>query len=386
MKQKDDAVRGLTGGIEMLFKKNKVSYFKGWGSIPAAGKVAVAPLDGSAPNTLSAKNIIIATGSDIMSIPNVTINDAGYKIVSSTGALSLPAIPKHLVVIGGGVIGLEMGSVWKRFGAEVTVVEFMDRILPGMDLEVSSNFQKILAKQGFSFKLNTKVLGAEETKKGVVITTESVKGGASEKIEADVVLVSTGRKPNTSNLGLEALGVKMDRGRILVDHRNFQTNVPGIFAIGDCVPGPMLAHKAEEDGIACAESIAGKGGHVNYDTVPNVVYTHPEIATVGKTEEQVKALNIKYKVGKFPFMANSRARTVADAEGFVKVISDAETDTILGMHIIGPNAGELIAEGVLGMEYGASSEDLARTCHAHPTLSEAVKEAMMATYDKPIHF
>jgi len=322
-----------------------------------------------------------------MSIPNVTINDEGFKIVSSTGALSLPEIPKKMVVIGGGYIGLEMGSVWRRFGSEVTVVEYMDSIVPQMDGDVKATFQKILKKQGFKFKLGTKVLGAEETAEGVVVTTEPKAGGATETITADVVLVSTGRKPNTSGLGLEALGVEMDRiGKIVIDPHTFQSSVPGIYAIGDVVDkGPMLAHKAEEDGIACVEHLAGLGGHVNYDTIPGVVYTHPEVATVGKTEEQVKESGIKYKVGKFSFMANSRARTVGDHDGFVKVISAADDDRILGLHILGPNAGEMIAEGVLAMEYGASSEDLARTCHAHPTLSEAVKEAAMATYDKPIH-
>eukprot|EP00298_Acanthocystis_sp_HF-20_P021194 c27399_g1_i1.p1 GENE.c27399_g1_i1~~c27399_g1_i1.p1 ORF type:complete len:511 (+),score=298.83 c27399_g1_i1:31-1533(+) len=388
MKQKDSSVRGLTQGIEGLFKKNSVTYVKGWGSIPAPNQVSVASADGQT-TVLSCKNIIIATGSDVTSIPNVKIDDSKFKIVSSTGALSLPSVPEKMVVIGGGVIGLEMGSVWKRFGSDVTVVEYLDRIVPSLDFEMAKQFQNILKKQGFNFKLGTKVTGVEErgSDSKMLVHTETVQGGSKETLEADVVLVSTGRRAFTDKLGLAALGVKTDKaGRVIVDHKTFQSNIPGVYAIGDVIDGPMLAHKAEEDGIACVEGIAGKGGHVNYDTVPGVIYTHPEVASVGKTEEQVKESGVKYNVGKFPFQANSRARTVGDSEGLVKVISSAVDDRILGIHIIGANAGELIGEAVLAMEYGASSEDIARTCHAHPTLSEAVKEAAMATYDKPIHF
>lgn len=386
MKQKSDAVSGLTKGIEGLFKKNKVTYAKGWGSIPEAGIVTVAANDGTT-STLHAKHIIIATGSEITSIPNVKIDDSGKRIVSSTGALELDKVPERLVVIGGGYIGLEMGSVWSRFGSQVTVVEYMDRIVPAMDHEVGDTLLKILKKQGFAFHLNTKVLGAEDNGKSVVVRTQAVNGDQVTDLEADVVLVSTGRRVNIDGLGLEAIGVSLTKsGRVVVNPHTFETNVKGIYAIGDVIEGPMLAHKAEEDGIACVEGIAGLGGHVNYDTVPGVVYTHPEVATVGKTEEQVKALGIEYTVGKFPFLANSRARAVNDAEGLVKIISSKADDRILGVHIIGANAGELIAEAVLGLEYGASAEDIARTCHAHPTLAEAVKEAAMATYDKPIHF
>jgi len=299
--------------------------------------------------------------------------------------LDLKEVPKTMIVIGGGVIGLEMGSVYSRLGAEVTVVEFLDRITPGLDAEIATNFKKILTKQGFKFKMGTKCTKATKTADGVVLTVEPAKGGAPEELKADVVLVATGRRPYTDGLGLEALGVEMERGMVKADG-HFQTNIPSIYAIGDAIAGPMLAHKAEEEGIAAVEIISGKAGHVNYGAIPGVIYTHPEVADVGLTEEACKALGKPYNVGKFPFMANSRARTNDDAEGLVKVITDKETDRLLGMHIIGPNAGELIAEGVLGLEYGASSEDIARTCHAHPTLSEAVKEACMAAYDKPIHF
>jgi len=304
--------------------------------------------------------------------------------VSSTGALSLKKVPSSLIVIGGGVIGLEMGSVWSRLGAKVTVVEYTDTIVPSMDAEVRRVFQRALTKQGFKFKMGTKVTSAEVTDGGVKLTVEPAKGGDAETLEADIVLVSTGRRPFTDNLGLEEIGVKMDRGRVLVDD-HFQTNVKGVYAIGDVIPGPMLAHKAEEDGVAAAEIIAGKAGHVNYNTVPGIVYTWPEVASVGKTEEEVKAAGIEYRTGKFSFMANSRARSVDDTEGLVKFIADAKTDKILGAHIMGPNAGELIHECVLAMEYGGSAEDIARTCHGHPTLSEAVKEAALATCFKPIH-
>lgn len=383
MQQKDKAVTGLTKGIEGLFKKNKVTYVKGYGKITSSNEVRVDLLDGSS-QTVKGKNIIIATGSAVKPLPGITIDE--QKVVSSTGALTLKEVPEKLVVIGGGYIGLEMGSVWGRLGSQVTVVEFGDAIVPSMDAEVRKSFQRALEKQKMKFKLKTKVVKVEDNGNGVTLHLEASDGGSPSTMEANVVLVAAGRTPFTKGLGLEELGVKLDKfGRVEVDH-SFKTNVPGVFAIGDVIPGPMLAHKAEEDGVACVELIAGKAGHVNYDTVPGVVYTHPEVASVGKTEEQVKAANIKYNVGKFPFMANSRARSIDDAEGMVKIIADKETDKILGVHIMGPSAGELIHEAVLAMEYGASSEDIARVCHGHPTLSEAVKEAAMATYDKPIHF
>lgn len=393
MDAKSKSVKGLTGGIEHLFKKNKVDYFKAKGKITKPGMVEATAIDGSGTKHLSAKNIVIATGSEPTPIPPCPVDNAKGKIVDSTGALSLKAIPKSLVVIGGGVIGLEMGSVWRRLGTEVTVVEYLDRITPSMDTEISANFQKILAKQGMKFKLATKVVSSDASSgEGVKLALEPSKGGAKEEMNVDVVLVATGRRPYTEGLGLDELGIKKDKiGRVVVDHE-FRTNVPGVFAIGDVIEGPMLAHKAEEEGIACVENIAswkqGKpsSGHVNYDAIPGVVYTYPEVATVGKTEEQLKAEGVKYSKGTFPFAANSRARAMQDSEGVVKILSDAATDRILGIHIIGPNAGEMIAEGVLGLEYGASSEDIARTCHAHPTLSEAFKEAAMATYSKPIHF
>jgi dihydrolipoamide dehydrogenase len=383
MKQKDKAVTGLTKGIEGLFKKNKVTYVKGYGKITSSGEVTVDLLDGGS-QTVKGKHIIIATGSAVKNLPGITIDEE--KVVSSTGALALKEIPEKLVVIGGGYIGLEMGSVWGRLGSQVTVVEFGDAIVPSMDAEVRKSFQRSLEKQKMKFKLKTKVVKVEESGNGLTLHLEAAEGGSPSTLDANVVLVAAGRTPFTKGLGLEELGVKVDKfGRVEVDH-DFKTNVPGIYAIGDVIPGPMLAHKAEEDGVACVELLAGKAGHVNYDTVPGVVYTHPEVASVGKTEEQVKAANIKYNVGKFPFMANSRARSIDDAEGMVKIIAEKETDKILGVHIMGPSAGELIHEAVLAMEYGASSEDIARVCHGHPTLSEAVKEAAMATYDKPIHF
>jgi len=381
---KDASVKGLTTGIEGLFKKNKVNYVKGEGTIKGSGVVEVATLDGGT-ETLNAKNIIIATGSEPSTLPGVTIDED--RVVSSTGALALKEVPKKLIVIGGGVIGLEMGSVYSRLGAEVQVVEFLDRILPTEDHEVSKSFLSILKKQGFKFNLKHAVKSVETSAAGTVtVTAENMKKGETVNLEADIVLVSTGRRPNTDNLGLAEIGVEMDKiGRVVTDD-HFKTNVEGIYAIGDVIAGPMLAHKAEEEGIACVEMLAGLGGHVNYDAIPGVVYTHPEVASVGKTENALKEEGIKYVVGKFPFMANSRARTNNDAEGLVKFLADAETDRILGIHIVGPNAGELIAEGVLAMEYGASCEDVGRTCHAHPTLSEAFKEAAMAAYDKPIHF
>lgn len=377
MARKDDVVKGLTQGIEGLFKKNKIDYIKGHGTITGPNSVSV---NGT---TLTAKAIVIATGSAEMQLPSVAIDEK--RIVSSTGALELSEVPKDMIVIGGGVIGLEMGSVWSRLGAKVTVVEYLDRITPGLDLEVSKQFQKILTKQGFEFKLGTKVTGADAKGKRVKVTMEPAAGGKAETLEADVVLVSIGRKPYTENLGLEAVGVAADnRGRIQVNE-HWQTSVPSIFAIGDVIAGPMLAHKAEEEGVAVAELLAGQKPHVDYNTIPGVVYTHPEVANVGKTEEELKAAGIDYVMGKFPFMANSRARAVGESDGFVKILACKKTDRVLGVHIIGPDAGTLIAEAVLAMEYGASSEDIARTCHAHPTLNEAVKEAALATFSKAIH-
>ncbi|XP_078446569.1 lipoamide dehydrogenase 2 [Wolffia australiana] len=382
MSQKDKAVSNLTKGIEGLFKKNKVNYVKGFGKLVSPSEVKVDLIDGNS-TVVSGKNIIIATGSDIKSLPGVPIDEK--KIVSSTGALALTAIPKKLVVIGAGYIGLEMGSVWGRLGAEVTVVEFAPDIVPSMDAEVRKLFQRSLEKQKMKFMLKTKVVGVDASGTGVKLTVEPAAGGPATTLEADVVLVSAGRIPYTASLGLDALGVNMDKaGRILVDEK-FKTNVDGVYAIGDVIPGPMLAHKAEEDGVACVEFIAGRHGHVDYSLVPGVVYTHPEVASVGQTEEQLKAAGAVYRVGKFPLMANSRAKAIDDAEGVVKILADKETDKILGVHIMAPNAGEMIHEAAIALQYGASSEDIARTCHAHPTMSEALKEAAMATYDKPIH-
>ncbi|KAF7151069.1 hypothetical protein RHSIM_Rhsim02G0001500 [Rhododendron simsii] len=382
MAQKDKAVSNLTRGIEGLFKKNKVNYVKGYGKFISPSEVSVDSVEGR--NTVvKGKNIIVATGSDVKSLPGIKIDEK--RIVSSTGALALSEIPKKLVVIGAGYIGLEMGSVWGRLGSEVTVVEFAADIVPTMDGEVRKQFQRALEKQKMKFMLKTKVVSVDSSGNGVKLTLEPAAGGEQTTLEADVVLVSAGRVPFTAGLGLDKLGVETDKvGRILVNER-FATNVSGVYAIGDVIPGPMLAHKAEEDGVACVEFIAGKEGHVDYDLVPGVVYTHPEVASVGKTEEQVKAVGVDYRVGKFPFMANSRAKAIDDAEGIVKIIAEKETDKILGVHIMSPNAGELIHEAVLALHYGASSEDIARTCHAHPTMSEALKEAAMATYDKPIH-
>jgi dihydrolipoamide dehydrogenase len=371
---KDKVVGELTKGIEFLFKKNKVEGIVGEGKIIAPGKVEVKAADGDV-KTLETKNIVIATGSDVAPLPGVTIDEE--RIVSSTGALTLKSVPKRLIVVGAGVIGLELGSVWRRLGSEVTVVEFLDRITPGIDGEVSKQFQRILTKQGFGFKLSTKVVGVDTKGKTLKVTLEPAAGGAQEVIEADVVLVAIGRRPYTAGLGLETVGVKMDaKGRVITDG-HFKTNVPGIWAVGDCREGVMLAHKAEDEAVACAERIAGKAGHVNYDAIPGVVYTSPEVATVGKTEEELKAAGIAYKVGKFPFAANGRAKTIAATDGFAKILADATTDRVLGCHIIGPEAGNLIAEVVLAMEFGASSEDIARTCHAHPTLTEAVRQAAM---------
>ncbi|XP_051129241.1 dihydrolipoyl dehydrogenase 1, mitochondrial-like [Andrographis paniculata] len=382
MAQKDKAVGNLTKGIEGLFKKNKVTYVKGYGKFLSPTEVSVDTLDGGS-TTVKGKNIIVATGSDVKGLPGITIDEE--RIVSSTGALALKEIPKKLVVIGAGYIGLEMGSVWGRLGSEVTVVEFAADIVPSMDGEIRKQFQRTLEKQKMKFMLKTKVVSVDSTGNSVKLTLEPASGGDQTTLEADVVLVSAGRVPFTAGLQLEKLGVEMDKGgRILVNER-FATNVPGVYAIGDVIPGPMLAHKAEEDGVACVEYIAGKEGHVDYDMVPGVVYTHPEVANVGKTEEQVKSMGVDYRVGKFPLLANSRAKAIDDAEGLVKILAEKESDKILGVHIMAPNAGELIHEAVLALQYGASSEDIARTCHAHPTMSEALKEAAMATYDKPIH-
>lgn len=382
MKAKTQVVSGLTKGIEFLFKKNKIDYIKGTGRILEAGKVGVTGLDGS-EQQLETKNIIIATGSELATLPGVEVDED--RIVSSTGALELKQVPGHLVLIGGGIIGLEMGVVWHRLGAKVTVVEFLDRIVPGVDLEVAKEMQKLLKKQGFDFKLSTKVTGAEKTKDGVRVTVEPVAGGDAEQIDCDTVLLCVGRKPYTGGLGLAEAGVEMDdRGRVAVDGR-FQTSVAGIYAIGDVIAGPMLAHKAEDEGFACAEIIAGQHPHIDYNCIPGVVYTHPEIAWVGQTEEQLKDEGRAYNAGKFPFMANSRARASGDADGFVKVLADAETDEVLGVHIIGAEAGTMIAEAVLAMEFKASAEDIARTSHAHPTLSEALKEAALAVGGGAIH-
>jgi len=381
MSNKDKIVGDLTKGIEFLFKKNKVDYLKGLGTIEKAGAVGVT--EGKKKTTYETKNIVIATGSDSAPLPGVEVDEK--QIVTSTGALALPKVPKHLVVIGGGVIGLELGSVWARFGAKVTVVEFLDRILPTNDAEVSKQFQRILAKQGFDFRLSTKVTGAKTTKTGVTLTVEPAGGGDPETIKADVVLLSIGRVPYTEGLGLEAVGVETDaRGVIQVDG-HFQTNVPGIYAIGDCIPGPMLAHKAEDEGVVVAEILAGQAGHIDYDAIPGIVYTWPEVASVGKTEEQLKEAGRAYKAGKFPFMANSRARCNGDTDGFVKLLADAETDEVLGCHIVGADAGNLIQEIVTVIEFGGSAEDVARTCHGHPTLTEAVKEAALAVDGRPIH-
>ncbi|MDI6028847.1 dihydrolipoyl dehydrogenase [Corticibacterium sp. UT-5YL-CI-8] len=383
MAHKDATVASNVNGVAFLFKKNKIDSFRGTGKVLGPGKVSVTGEDGKVEE-IETKNIVIATGSDVAGIPGVSVDFDEKVIVSSTGALSLDKVPGHLVVVGGGVIGLELGSVWARLGARVTVVEYLDTILGGMDGDVAKQFQRLLSKQGFEFKLGAKVTGVAKSENGATVTFEPVKGGSAESIEADVVLVSTGRRPFTDGLGLVEAGVEMDeRGRVKTDgHR---TNVEGIYAIGDVVVGPMLAHKAEDEGIAVAEIIAGQAGHVNYAVIPSVVYTSPEVASVGKTEEQLKAEGIAYKAGKFPFSANGRARAMLHTDGFVKVLADKETDRVLGVHIVGFGAGEMIHEAAVLMEFGGSSEDLGRTCHAHPTMSEAVKEAALATFFKPIH-
>jgi len=364
MKSKDKAVTILTKGVEFLLKKNKVTYFKGLGSLK------------------SKNEILIATGSVPVSLPGIEIDEK--IIVSSTGALKLDKVPKKMVVVGGGYIGLEMGSVWSRLGAEVQVVEFLDHITPGMDKEISSEFMKILKKQGIKFNMQNKVETIKKSNSGAVVSTVD-KDGNKNNFDCDVVLISVGRKPNTEGLNLESAGIEMDEKKRIKTDKTFKTNVHNVFAIGDVIDGPMLAHKAEDEGIAVAENIAGQSGHVNYDTIPGVVYTSPEVASIGKTEEQLKQANTNYKIGKFSFMANSRAKAIDDAEGFVKILADEKTDKVLGAHIIGPHAGELIAEIGIAMEFGASSEDIARTCHAHPTFSEAVKEAALSVDKRAIH-
>ena len=377
MKRKDEVVTGLTKGIEGLFKKNKVTWLKGHGGISGKTEVTVGA------EKYGAKNIIIATGSEVATLPGITIDEK--QIVSSTGALKLTSVPKHLVVIGAGVIGLELGSVWRRLGAKVTVIEYLDRITPGLDTEVARQFQKILEKQGFAFKLGQKVASAKAAKDGVDLVTEPAAGGAPETIKADVVLMAVGRKAYTDKLGLDSVGIKTDnRGRVEVN-AHLQTSVPTIYAIGDVIVGPMLAHKAEDEGVMVAEFIAGQKPHINYEAIPSVIYTWPEVASVGKTEEELKAAGVEYRVGKFPFLANSRGRSSGQTDGFVKILADKKTDRVLGVHILAAQAGTMIAEAVLGMEFGASAEDIARTCHAHPTLNEAVKEAALAVDARAIH-
>jgi dihydrolipoamide dehydrogenase len=383
MARKDKVVGDLTKGVEFLLKKNKVDYVKGAGSLAGPGNVAITPADGGKAETLESKHILIATGSDVMPLPGVKIDEK--RIVSSTGALALARVPKHLVVVGGGVIGLELGSVWRRLGAQVTVVEFLDRLLPEMDGEVSKNFGRVMKKQGMKLRLATKVTSAKTGKAGIRLSVEPAAGGKAEAIDCDTVLVSIGRRPYTEGLGLDKAGVATDeRGFIVVDDR-YRTTVDGVYAIGDCIPGPMLAHKAEDEGVACVEAIAGQKSHVNYDAIPSIVYTWPEIAAVGATEQQLKGAGIEYRSGSFPFTANSRARTNMETDGFVKILADAGTDRVLGAHIVGPDAGTMIHEIVAVMEFGGAAEDIARSSHGHPTLSEAVKEAALAVAGRPIH-
>ncbi len=377
MARKDSVVSANVKGVEFLFKKNKIDWLKGSGRIAGPGLVEV---DGT---QYAAKHIVIATGSESITLHGVELDETA--IVSSTGALELDHVPGHLVVIGGGYIGLELGSVWKRLGAEVTVIEYLDRLVPGMDAEIAKTFERVLGKQGIKFRLSTKVTGAVRGNDGVTLTVEPAKGGEAEQIKADVVLVAIGRRAYTEHLGLQEAGVTLDdRGRVQVD-AHYATNVAGIYAIGDVIAGPMLAHKAEEEGVALAERMAGQAGHVNYDVIPGVVYTWPEVASIGKTEDDLKRQGVAYKIGKFPFTANARARAMGSTDGFVKLLADKDTDRLLGAHIIGPDAGTLIAELATAMEFGASSEDVARTCHAHPSLSEAVKEAAMAVDGRALH-
>ena len=381
MKSKDKAVTILTKGVEFLLKKNKVTYFKGTGSFKSKNEILIKD-DKDKKININADKVIIATGSVPVSLPGIEIDEK--TIVSSTGALNLGRVPKKMIVVGGGYIGLEMGSVWSRLGAEVHVVEFLDHITPGMDKEISNEFMKILKKQNINFHMQNKVEKIEKTKSGAIVHTKD-KNGNQNQFECDIVLISVGRKPNTSSLNLEKIGIELDDKKRIKTNKNFQTNIDNIYAIGDVIIGPMLAHKAEDEGIAVAENIAGQSGHVNYDTIPGVIYTTPEVASIGKTEEQLKNGNVKYKIGKFSFMANSRAKAIDDAEGFVKILADEKTDKVLGAHLIGPHAGELIAEIGIAMEFGASSEDIARTCHAHPTFSEAVKEAALSVDKRAIH-
>jgi len=381
MQNKDKAVTNLTKGIEFLFKKNKVTYFKGTGRFKSVNQISI--LDKNNKETIiETEKTIISTGSEPMELPGIKFDEK--RILSSTGALSLSLLPKKMVVIGAGYIGLELGSVWSRLGTEVHVVEFLDHITPGMDKEISKEFMKILIKQGLNFHLQTKVDSIKKDKKGVVIKTTD-KTGKKIVFESDVVLISVGRKPYTKNLNLEKINIELDNKKKIKVNKNFETNIQNIYAIGDVINGPMLAHKAEEEGIALAELISGQSGHVNYDVIPGVVYTSPEVASIGKTEEQLKNMNHAYKVGKFPFMANSRAKTINEPEGFVKILADEKTDKVLGVHMIASHAGEMIAEMALAMEFGASSEDIARTCHAHPTFSEAIKEAALSVDKRAIH-
>ena len=381
MKSKDKAVTVLTKGVEFLFKKNKVTYFKGHGSFKNKNEISILD-DQNKTKVIKSEKVIIATGSDPVSLPEIEIDEK--IIVSSTGALKLDKVPKKLVVVGGGYIGLEMGSVWSRLGAEVQVVEFLDHITPGMDKEISLEFMKILKKQGIKFNMQNKVEKIKKNNSGAIVSTVD-KDGKKNNFECDIVLISVGRKPNIEGLNLETVGVNLDDKKRIKTDKTFKTNIENIYAIGDVIEGPMLAHKAEDEGIAVAENIVGQSGHVNYDTIPGVIYTKPEVASVGKTEEQLKELNKNYKVGKFSFMANSRAKAIDDTEGFVKILADEKTDKILGAHIIGPHAGELIAEIGVAMEFGASAEDIARTCHAHPTFSEAIKEAALSVDKRAIH-
>ena len=381
MKSKDKAVTVLTKGVEFLFKKNKVTYFKGYGSFKSQNEISIKDNENK-ETIIQSEKTIIATGSVATSLPGIEIDE--QKIVSSTGALKLEKVPNKMVIVGGGYIGLEMGSVWSRLGSEVQVVEFLDHITPGMDKEISSEFMKILKKQGIKFNMQNKVEKIKKNKSGVTVSTVDKEGNKND-LDCDVVLISVGRKANTEGLNLETVGVELDDRKRIKTDKSFKTNLENIYAIGDVISGPMLAHKAEDEGIAVAENIAGQSGHVNYDTIPGVVYTTPEVAAIGKTEEQLKDSKMKYKVGKFSFMANSRAKAIDDAEGFVKILADEKTDKVLGAHIIGPHAGELIAEIGVAMEFGASSEDIARTCHAHPTFSEAVKEAALSVDKRAIH-
>ena len=382
MSNKNKSIQVLTKGVEFLFKKNKVTYIKGKGVLFSNNDIVV--YENNKKTNYKSKNIVIATGSEVSSLPGIEIDEKN--IISSTGALSLNKVPKKLAVIGGGYIGLEMGSVWSRLGSEVTVFEYLDYIIPGMDREISNEFKKILIKQGINFKLGSKVDSIKNTQAGVKINYTDIKNSKEEILQFDKVLVSVGRKPYTEGLNLSKVGVKKDKkGRIEVNEK-LQTSIKNIYAIGDVIKGPMLAHKAEEEGIAVAEILAGQAGHVNYDVIPGVIYTSPEVATVGKTEEELKVKNKSYKVGKFPFLANSRAKVNNETEGFVKILADSATDKVLGVHIIGPHCGDMIAEMALAMEFGASAEDIARTCHAHPTHTEAIKEAALAVDKRPIHF